>query len=354
MAFETVIQPFEWISFSSLTGILEFHNATGAPDGNGQIPSGIKETAETFQNAFSIVMFELNAKNYFHFGLGSTVVWPTRFGLSYIFPFSDNLMSQNLTGDFDNMALFLNLQTQYPGIGKLWFSFFLDEMNLQEIRGIFNMDRQMYAYQFGGSFHIPWMPFSSVTASYTKVEPYNYSHVRREIPGYNNLMHSNYVSFGKSLGHYIPPNSDEFLVRFEMLPTPRSMISFQYQLIRHGANYGNRAVDGSSLWSELDPWGEERSNNPALKKHFLRDGAYQWMNILKLRGEFSLTGWNLPVKMFAEVGSVFSYFTDIYEGENLAQTNSGNPFPFRVIDEVQYPQTTRFIGVLGFQIFPKF
>jgi hypothetical protein len=349
LALETVIQPFPWIAFSSLTGVLEYHNATGF-DNN----SGIKDNAEVFQNAFSIVMLEFNIENYFNIGLGTSVIWPKRFELGYIFPFADNLLSQNNIGDFDNMALFLNLQAQYPGIGKLWFSFFLDEMNIQEIRGFFNMDRMMYAYQFGGAFHIPWMPFSSITASYTKVEPYNFTHVRESYPWYgHNLMETNYVNFGRSLGHYIPPNSDEFLIRFETLPTAQSMIGLQYQLIRHGANYGNRAVDGSSLWSELDPCGEERSSNEALRKHFLRDGAYKWMHILRLRGEYSFTGLSLPFKMFGEVGGVFSYFTDIFDESGTAPTNSGR-YQFRVINTPQYPHTLNFITVLGVKLFPKF
>jgi hypothetical protein len=345
LAIETVIQPFPWISFSSLTGVLEYHNAVGPPDNDGRVPTGMIENAEVFQNAFSIVMLEFNIRDYFHIGFGSSVIWPKRFELAYLFPFADNFLAQNNTGDFDNLALFLNLQGQYPGIGKLWFSIFFDELNPQELRNIASMDRMMFALQVGGSFHIPWLPFSSITASYTKVEPYNYTHVRETFPWYgDNLMETNYVSFGRSLGHYIPPNSDEFLIRFDTLPTPESMLSFQYQLIRHGANYGNRAVDGSSLWSELDPCGDERSNNPALRKNFLRDGAYQWMHILRLRGEYSFTGLGLPVRVFAEVGGVFSYFTDIFDSEDN----------FRVIDIPEYPRSTRFIAVLGFRIFPKF
>ena len=238
LAFETVINPFQWISISSLTGVLEYSNAV-----NDSYYSGLKENAKTFQNAFSIVQLEFNIKNYFNIGFGSSVVWPKRFELGYPFPFAENFLYQNDIGDFDNLAMFLNLQGQYPGIGKLWFSFFLDEANPES--DFFKLDRMMYTYQLGGSFNIPGLPFSSVTLSYTKVEPYTYTHTRDEVPWYIHEMETNYVSFGRSLGYYIPPNSDEILVRFDTIPFAKSMFSIQYQLIRHGADYGDRAVDGS-------------------------------------------------------------------------------------------------------------
>ncbi|MCL2442175.1 MAG: hypothetical protein FWD13_01765 [Treponema sp.] len=342
LAFETVISPFNWITISSLTGVLEYHNATGS--NNSAL---IKESSETFQNAFSIVMLEFDIKNYFHIGFGSSVIWPKRFELGYLFPFMDNFLYQNNVGDFDNLALFLNLKGQYPGLGKIWFSLFMDEANPEP--QFFELDRMMYAYQFGASFFIPWLPFSSVTVSYTKNEPYNYTHPKEEVPWYIYEMEQNFVNFGKALGHYIPPNSDELLIRFETIPFPRSMFSFQYQMIRHGANYGDRAVDGSTLWSELPH--EGRSEKDALRKFFLRDGAYQWIHILRLKGEYSLTAFNVPLKIFCEIGGVYSYFTDINSSIN---PNSGSPNPYSIINTPQYPHSLRFIGTIGIQIFPKF
>jgi hypothetical protein len=55
LAFETVITPFEWISFSSLTGVLEYNNAIGLDN-----RALMKDASATFQNAFSIVLLELS------------------------------------------------------------------------------------------------------------------------------------------------------------------------------------------------------------------------------------------------------------------------------------------------------
>jgi hypothetical protein len=159
-------------------------------------------------------------------------------------------------------------------------------------------------------------------------------------------METNYINGGTSLGHYIPPNSDEIRLSLDSVPTARSMFGLQYQLIRHGADYGSRAVAGSSIWSELDP--RDRSANTRLRKYFLRDGAYQWMHIFKVKGEYSLTGFNVPVKLFAEAGVVYSYFTDI-EGP----VNSGSRPYSLVEDNPEYPQSRAFIGTFGITIFPK-
>ena len=346
MGFEITVSPFDWFSFSSLTGVLEFHNSVGL-GGRGGNTASIKAAASTFQNAYSLVMAEFDWR-YFHLGLGSSVVWPRRFELAYLFPLSDNFLYQNNIGDFDNMALFLNLQGRLPGRGNAWFSFFLDEMDFA--MPFFQKSRMMYAFQFGASTHLPIrrLPFSTITVSYTKIEPFNYTHNRVQVPWYGDAwMEVNTVNFGRALGSYLPPNSDEFLVRFETLPTPQSRVRLQYQLIRHGANYGDRAVVGSSLWSEMDPRSSVRHS---LRKHFLRDGAYQWMNIFRVRGEYSFTGSNLPFRVFAEVGGVYSFFTDI--DSNIAP-NSGR-HSFRIVDTPEYPTTLRFIATVGVQIFPKF
>ena len=343
LGMEITIAPFNWVAFSSLTGVLEYHNAIGYGGRYGN-RAQIQEISRTFQNAFSIVMAEFNWR-YFHFGFGSSAVWPRRFELGYLFPFADNFLYQNNIGDFDNMALFLNLQGRYPGLGKIWFSLFLDEMDFAS--PFFEKTRMMYAFQVGTSVHIPirWLPFSTITVSYTRIEPFNYTHIRENVPWYGDLlMEQNYVNFGRSLGSYLPPNSDEILVRFESLPSPHSRVRLQYQLIRHGAAYGDRAVAGSSLFSEMRPFGRD-----ALRKFFLRDGAYQWMHIIRLRGDYSFAGSNLPMRVFAEVGGVYSFFTDISGTPN----NNERPYSFRRIDTPQYPRTLRFIANVGVQIFPN-
>jgi hypothetical protein len=221
----------------------------------------------------------------------------------------------------------------------------------------------MYAWQFGASALLPRLPFASLQMRYTKIEPYNYTHLREKMPWYGDTpMITSYTNSGKSLGYYLPPNSDELLLRFETMPSALSSLNFQYQMIRHGAEYGRSAVDGSSLQSELDPSG--RDTKSVLKKSFLQDGAYQWQHVLKIGGDYRFP--KTPVQVFAEAGVVLSYFTDI-DGPDVSVTladgtpvtvnknanfGDGRSHNYSVIDTAEYPKSNTFIASIGVRIFP--
>jgi hypothetical protein len=203
----------------------------------------------------------------------------------------------------------------------------------------------MFAYQIGLQGLIPPLPFASITASYTKIEPYTYTHTRVRMPWYggDRPMETAYVNNGVSLGHYLPPNSDELKLRFDVRPLLRTASYFQYQLIRHGADYGPHQVDGSSLVSELDPDG--RSTKDSLRKNFLRDGAYQWMHIVKIGANHRFG--SLPLTIFGEAGIAHSYFTDISQAE-YDTYQGGTP---RTPAKGDYLESTVFILTVGFRIF---
>lgn len=337
LAIEGIFAPFSWLSFSVLTGVLEYFNK-----------EGITVSSQTFQNAYSIALLEVGYKTFVRFKFGSNVIWPKRFELGYAYPLNSNFFYQNNIGDFDNLGLFASLSAGFPGIGKAWFSFFADEFDLSS-PDFFHQDRNMFAFQTGTSIAIPipFLPFTNFILQYTKIEPYTYTHLKLRTPWYGDLaMEEGYVNNGVGIGYYLPPNSDELKIRLETMFNRDTNIHLQYQMVRHGADYGSRAVDGSSFLSELDPVG--RNEKPQLWKYFLHDGAYQWQHILKLGMNHSLSKMMIPVRLFFDVGFVWSYFTDI-EGE----PNSGKSFPYHIIDTSEYPKQTRVMATVGFKIWPK-
>lgn len=337
---EANFEPFSWLRMSTLTGILEYYNT-----------KGITVSSATFQNAFAIGMVEANYRNFVHFSLGSSVVFPKRFELGYSFPLLSRFFYQNNVGDFDNLAMFATLILQYPGIGKIWGSAYVDEMDLTSPE-FFSQDRNMYALQFGASapVPIPNLAFSNITLQYTKIEPYVYTHQLVKTPWYEAWMEENYVNNGVSLGYYLPPNSDELKVRFESSVIGGGVIRFhaQYQMVRHGAEYGTRAVDGSGLNSQLDTHGRsDKEGKPMLWKYFLHDGAYQWQHIFKVGGSIDLQGLRVPLSFFLDMGVVYSYYTDI-----SGMPNSGQRYDIHKINTSEYPTQTRFIATLGFKLYP--
>jgi len=329
---ETEFSPVPWFSMASLTGALEYYNT-----------EGIKVSSMSFQNLFSVTMLQFRYKNYIFFDFVDAVVYPKRFEPGYMSPIINSFFYQNNIGDFDNMAMYFNLKAQYPGLGNIWISLFLDEMTL--LSDLFELDRQMLALQAGLTFYLPFLSFTSVKFSYTIVNPYCYTHNRNFTPWYgDNRMETAYTNNGVSLGYYLPPNSDEVLVRFETMPLKNIVSYLQYQMIRHGADFGSSAVDGSNLLSELDPDG--RDSRDVLKRYFLQDGAYQWLHIIKVGGEWTLQ--KAPLAFFWEIGTVISYFTNI-DGA----ANSGKALPYERINTTEYPESTAFIARIGIRLFPR-
>jgi hypothetical protein len=245
-------------------------------------------------------------------------------------------------GDYDNLAEFINLKLQYPGIAKVWGSFFLDEIDPTE-EGLAHLDRALFSYQTGAQINIPFLPFATVNLMYTKIEPYCYTHKDILTPWYgDNLMDESFVNHGEPLAYYLKPNSDEIKIVFAFMPKSNIIVNAAYQLIRHGADYGSKAVDGSSYYSELAS--ANRSTTPALKKYFLHDGAYEWNHIVRFACEIAIPKTNFSFT--AEAGVSHSYFTDI----TIDKANSGVSSPYKKINTAEYPRQTGIICTLGIHI----
>ncbi|MCL2094182.1 MAG: hypothetical protein FWH12_08320 [Treponema sp.] len=335
---EASYNPIYWFAYSAITGILEYEPVTS-----------IYDDPRTSQNAFSLQMVEINIKQYAHISFGSTAIWPRRFDLGYVFPLVDNFFYQNFTGKFDNMGVFANLKLRYPGLGGLWFSVFVDEMEISSLGQAFELDRHMFAYQAGLQGNIPALPLAEFIFSYTKVEPYTYTHHRDTVPWYGGLfMEKSYTNNGSPLGYYLPPNSDEIKLRLQMRPAARAQVHLQYQLIRRGVEYGPQQVDGSSFWSELDP--EGRSEKVSLRKNFLSDGAYERTQVIKAGGEYRFEA--LPLRVYGELGLVLRSFSTIGEEEYLryAPPSTDGRRPREDLRGV-YEGGRALIFTLGFSVF---
>ncbi|MDR1278564.1 MAG: capsule assembly Wzi family protein [Treponema sp.] len=327
MAIEGTAVPIDWLWFSFLTGALEYQKGTNQ-----------WSDADPFQNLFSLALLEVEAGKYIHFDFGSATVWPKRFELGYIFPINSNFFYQNNVGDFDNLALFADLEFRLPGFGKIWGSLYVDEINLNQ-KPFFHLDRQMYAYQGGFKINIKWLPFGLLTMRYTKVEPFCYTHEYTETPWNRVPTDTSYQNNGESLGFYLPPNSDEFLFRLESMFLPGTKAHFQYQMIHHGVDFGYGRVDGSSLTDKII---KDRNS----EKYFLKDGVYQWNHVLKIGGTYSLKTLNVPLAVFAETGIVITRYTI------NGSAGIGNEGDYEALNDAVYRAGTGFIFSIGFTVYP--
>ena len=353
MAMDAQFKIFNWLKFYSLTGVLEYPNQDYINEDELRIldNSGTLDDSFYYQNAFSINMVEVDYKRV-HVDFGSSVIWPKRFELGYIFPLANYVEYQNHIGDCDNLALFGDLKYTIPGIGSFWGSFYLDEINGLN-NNPFIYSRAMFAYQGGVKYILPKLTFATLSFRYTKIEPYCYTHHSiNYAPWYNHYISENYSNNGESLGYYLPPNSDEFLLQFKMKPTANSNFGASYQLIRHGADYGSQQVPGSNIYSEMS-----NVNRDELKKYFLHDGAYNWIHILSAGGRATLNT-KYPLSFYGNLGFLFSYFT-VIDQEKYTRDDYGNngncrdvdfKTPFDIANTDEYPTLFGAILTVGISI----
>lgn len=326
----------DWLKYSFLAGNVENPNR---PDifGDSYYPDDAgNEDAYYFQNSFSLQMLEMNFGG-FHLDFGSTVVYPKRFELGYLFPLTVLVEYQNHVGDFDNVAMFGDIKYTKTGLGSIWASLFTDEINDFKTNP-FTGTREMYAIQGGIQALIPAVSFGQLTLRYTKVEPYCYTHHSIDyVPYYNHYICENYTNAGLCLGSYLPPNTDEILLRFDSMPFSNIQLSFAYQLTRHGAEYGSQQVRGSSLYSELD-----NHDRDYFYKYFLHDGAYNWIHAISANCSFISKKTKLPFKLDFTLGLVISYYTGIDQSvyndkDSFGNSNVNFNTKYSTLDTDEYP-----------------
>ena len=346
---DTQFNLLPFLKYSATFGMLEYPNASYRYTST-TLPTSTTEgdDGKFWQNAFAINMLEIDTK-YVHWDFGSTVVFPKRFEPAYFFPLINYVEYQNHTGDYDNLALFTDLKLRKADLGSIWVSYYADELYNFTKNPVVNT-RFMYAWQAGIQWVVPKLPFATLTFRYSKVEPYCYTHHSiNYVPQYAGYVCENYTNNGESLGFYLPPNADEFMLRFDITPTKDWELSAAYQLIRHGADFGSHQVPGSSLYSEMDPHG--RSD---LRKYFLCDGAYQWLHILSANAAYNFKLGQIKMKAYGTAGILVSYFTDIndsdYDASGKGEKGSGFSNSTHIANTDEYPTTFGAVLSLGLKI----
>lgn len=127
---------------------------------------------------------------------------------------------QNATMGIDvELNLFKNL-----GLQGTWF---VDDIDFRDLGGDTKKSNDnKFAYQAGllwtDAFTLPNLEFA---LEYTRIEPFVYSHRTNK---------STYTHYGYSLGHALPPNSDEIAAKIIYYFTNRIRFDFLYQRQRSG------------------------------------------------------------------------------------------------------------------------
>lgn len=144
--------------------------------------------------------------------------------VAYLNPITVYHITEQYLGDKDNNTISFDA-TAFPLKNiKAYASLYLDDFTSS--RNPFTYWKQTWAFQFGTYWVEPFqLRDLDFRFEYSRIEPFVYAHKWDLI---------NYTHFGKGLGSFLQPNSDDYFFEFRYRPARRYNIAVNYELTRHG------------------------------------------------------------------------------------------------------------------------
>jgi hypothetical protein len=278
-------------------------------------PAGIDAGSGTltFQKLLALQRLEILPLPWLYVSASSSIVGAKRLELTYLSPLLFGVLAQNLVADLDNVGVGVDVAITLPPIGKAFFSFYADEMELTNLGAFFRRPRNMVALQGGLKLPVPGLPFTTLTLQYTKVEPFTYTHYPTDYPDYRIPVDTAYTHDGENLAYPLWPNSDEILVKMVSLPIPNLRAGVEYRLIRHGDNPGKNPGDPAILGRPDGYYDYSVPYESYPDKAFLLDGLYDYNHILTFSGEYAIP--NSSVTMGLSYTFSYTYWEPNASGE---------------------------------------
>ncbi len=170
------------------------------------------------------------------------VVSGGRFSPTYLLPLVP-LYTQAYLGDWDNSFAGGFFQFNLPFGIRPSLLLYIDDLDLKKLLQLnFNTDGNKVAIQAGLSWAPPLSIPVQASVTYTAITPYTYTHF-----SYDTLNYLQYTNLGQQLGSILPPNSDQWTLRAEVIPLSWLRLDLWGKLIRHGngSDYGSGVVVGN-------------------------------------------------------------------------------------------------------------
>lgn len=314
VGFEMAFRPSKLFAVSGLVGSLTNWEKGGNEKSTAM--SGGVYTALSYQKMLGLQRMELFPFDWLTISATSTVVGAKRFELGYFSPLLFSVMYQNQLADVDNLGVQVDGQVIVPKIGKFYASFYADEMEITNLSQLFTKARNMFALQGGAKIPLPWLPFTTLTAQYTKIEPFVYSHYATWYPDYRLRVDTSYTHDGENLGYYLPPNSDEFLINLEAMPAPGWRVALKYRYVRHGDNpQADWDAGKPEIFGDVNKY-MDYNQLYSYNKNFLHDGIYDYNHIGTINVSWrparmpKLLGSSIPLELGAGYGLSYTWWED--------------------------------------------
>jgi hypothetical protein len=256
------------------------------------------------------------------FGFVESVVWGGRFELLYLPPFIQLFAAQSMSDFGDNSFIGFHLRWSPVKNIQVLTQLYVDDLHFNDlVRLRFNTK-----YKLAGELGLLWTPpegpLASLSADYTLVFPYMYTHWNTPDASRYDKNKPNYIVYshkGRNLGTDLEPNSDRIVLKSLWRTLPNLDLSLTAYFTRHGnpsldadMNFTDERHDGS-IFDDGVP--RDNTNNYSTL-HFLTQ------NILDTRLAGGLgVSWFLPipwgtVSLNADYVIEYGWNREIVKGNN--------------------------------------
>ncbi len=178
---------------------------------------------------------EIDVTRWLDIGLYETVIWGNRrFELAYLNPINFYRSAEHFLNEDDNVAMGFDFEFMAIPNTKIYGELFIDDLFTAKLGS--NWFGNKTAYLLGALWvDALRIPNLDLRIEYAHIRPFVYSH-KKKINTYSHFL--------TGLGHWIGPNSDDFLFNMDYRFSKSLLVSFQFETYRHGANEPNRNVGG--------------------------------------------------------------------------------------------------------------
>ncbi len=224
-------KPFKWLNFNYTHAWLN-SNITDSSlsyfTNSGRIDNDFRLVF--VQKYIATHSIEVKAMKGLNIAIGESIVYSDKMDPGFLIPinlfkFYDNNRSNYLIEAGSNGQYFLSLSSRNQIKNThLYSTLFIDEI---KVSSIFNKteSRNQLGYNFGGTITDVFIPYLSLGAEYTRVNPFVYLNL---IPA------QNYTSYNYSLGDWMGNNFDRAILFAKYTPLAKLKLVARYQKIRKG------------------------------------------------------------------------------------------------------------------------
>lgn len=267
-----------WFTYTTMVGELVAYYTVGRDGVVKLISSG---SATTYPQKYLFLQsISLSPWPWVQADIIQTVVTGGRFSPTYLLPFP--LYVQAYLGDWDNSLAGGYLQLNLPFGIRPSFLLYIDDLDLKKLLQLnFDSNGNKVALQGGLSWAPPLAVPAQLSLTYLAITPYMYTHF-----AYEALNYLQYTNYGQQLGSILPPNSDQWTLRAEVIPLPWLRLDLWGKLIRHGngSDYGQGTVSGDgSVYDD----GTIQTNGVAT---FLSHGSFLNQPVLEQVQQIGIAG----------------------------------------------------------------